>query len=452
MTTPLLDGLSPVVDLDTGLRRLEQLVGPQTGLVGRVQQYPANPGLPSFAIYAAELGDPGEALPGVALSARGRSIRGDMDGAGGGLDHDHAALTAVAEALERYASCTWSEEQFIWARAQELGEDALDLHLVPRCSERELEHPRCPLVAPDPSAPIRWVRGVDLHNGRPRWVPAQLVYLHLPFLSRGERFTLPISTGCAAHTNLAAALRNAICEVIERDALSLTWLQMLPLPRLELDRVPEELAAVLARCADTDAQIHLFDATTDLGVPTVYGLETATANGSVATVAMAATDLDPARAATKAIREAESCRMALESRPEAGSQDPDEFIGVFEGAAYMGAPERRSAFDFLLQGTETRALSELAVRASSDPAEELRWLLGQLQASGMDAVAVDLTTDEAKRVGFRVVRVVVPQLQPLSFSYRARFLAHPRLYSAPPAMGYRSRPESDLNPWPQPFA
>jgi ribosomal protein S12 methylthiotransferase accessory factor len=69
----------------------------------------------------------------------------------------------------------------------------------------------------------------------------------------------------------------------------------------------------------------------------------------------------------------------------------------------------------------------------------------------MPVYAVDLSTDEAIRAGFRVVRVLIPSLQPLSFHYRARYLGHPRLYDAPAKMGYAVRAEGELNPWPQAF-
>jgi ribosomal protein S12 methylthiotransferase accessory factor len=75
-----------------------------------------------------------------------------------------------------------------------------------------------------------------------------------------------------------------------------------------------------------------------------------------------------------------------------------------------------------------------------------------LRAQCVDAYAVDLTTDEAVREGLRVVRVVAPQLQPLSFQYRARFLRNARLYKVPQAMGYPPKGEAELNSWPQPFA
>ena len=83
---------------------------------------------------------------------------------------------------------------------------------------------------------------------------------------------------------------------------------------------------------------------------------------------------------------------------------------------------------------------------------DLRVLLSRLNAAGCQVVAVDCTTDEARDVGFRVVRVLIPELVPLSFTYRARYLAHPRLYTAPARMGHPVLAAPEINPLPQPFA
>jgi ribosomal protein S12 methylthiotransferase accessory factor len=430
---------------------IESLVSPLGGMVSRVTGLPTAAGDPSFAICSAALGDLAQLLPNVRESAGSRSVRGQMDGAGGGLGRERAQMLAVAEALERYSSCVFDERQLRWATRDELGEEALDLQTVPRCSERELAHPHCPVVAPDDGARMRWVRGVSLITQRPTWVPAVMVYMHIPPAVRSECFTLPISTGCATHTDLAAALLNATCEVIERDAISLTWLQRLALPRLVLDRLPPDLAAAWARAQNGDVTVHLFDATTDLGVPTIYGVETSDHNPRLATVVMCATDVDPARAVTKVLREGASCRIALGSSPPA-PDSVEQFVQVFDGAVYMGAPERRTAFRFLLDTPNTRRLSEMAKPATGDAVGDLRFVLARLAAAGLEAVAVDLTTDEALRSGFRVVRVVVPGLQPLSFAHLARYLGHPRLYDAPALMGHPVNSEQELNPWPQPFA
>jgi ribosomal protein S12 methylthiotransferase accessory factor len=78
--------------------------------------------------------------------------------------------------------------------------------------------------------------------------------------------------------------------------------------------------------------------------------------------------------------------------------------------------------------------------------------LNMLREKELPAYAVDLSTDEAVRSGIRIVRVIIPGLQPLSFRYRARFLGHPRLYELPRKMGFPVLTEDELNDFPQPFA
>ena len=430
---------------------LEYLVQPIGGLISSVRGLTNHPGEPRFPVMTASLGDISQ-LSDEPTSEPGRPRDGAIDGAGSGLEEGQARVGAIAEALERYSSCVHDSTQFIWATARELADEALDLDIIPRCSDREIAHPRCLLVAPDKDSPMRWVRGVSLSTGNLVWVPAVMVYLYMPPQSRGERIWLPISTGCAAHISIERALIGAICEVIERDAISLTWLQQMALPQIELDEIPDWLQPYLDRNRSNGDIKHIFfDATTDLGVPTVYSLQVSPHNDVLAALVMCSTELDPAVAIAKVIRESASSRLAMQV-PQQLPDSFDDFFAVSHGAAFMGRGERLPAFDFLIQSARRRRLSNMPRLVTGHPDGDLTYLLDRLRLRGMEAIAVDLTTDEARRAGFRVVRVIIPSLQPLSFHYRSRFLAHPRLYDAPRVMGFPVHAEADINPWPQPFA
>jgi ribosomal protein S12 methylthiotransferase accessory factor len=420
--------------------RIMSVVSPLGGVVGRVATIPNPPGCPDYTVCVADLGDLRPVVPGFRLAPT--STRGMMDGAGTGIDAAAASKLAVVEALERYSNCVYDERQLIWATGAELGREAIDLDTLPRCSAAELSDRLCPLRPADSHVPIRWVRGVSLTGREGRWVPAVMAFLNIPAQSTGEHFVFQISTGCAAHVDPAAAVLNAICEVVERDAVSLTWLQRLALPMIEG-------TDAIAAPAGPGVATYLFDATTDLGVPTVYGIDVA--EGSFGTAVMCATDLDPHRAVAKVLREAASGRVALSMAPPVASQ-VDDFQTVSEGASYMAQAERRPAFGFLLDSARRRSLSDMRSLATGTPEGDLAVIVDRLDRLGMEVVVVDLTTDEAARAGLWVVRAIIPALQPLSFTHRARFLGHPRLYDAPVRMGYRSWSEPELNPWPQPFA
>jgi ribosomal protein S12 methylthiotransferase accessory factor len=216
--------------------------------------------------------------------------------------------------------------------------------------------------------------------------------------------------------------------------------------------VDDEQAAHLERNRRAGRHIRFFDASTDLGLPTVYAVETFDHSSHIAQMVSCATELDPARAIAKICRESVSGHTALRFAPPA-PESLDDLIEVTHGAVYMGHRSRREAFEFLLdQPREIRRLSDMSNMATGSPRGDLDRLLDIFRSRGIEVFCVDVTTDEARSVGFHVVRVIIPQLMPLSFTYRARYLAHPRLYAAPPLFGHPAAFEADLNHWPQPFA
>lgn len=423
---------------------IEGLVSPY-GLVSHARRLPVSVGDPACAVVTASVGDPGHVLDGQFGWAHDPAM-GNIDGAGSDrADPARAGFLAVAESLERYSSCAWRPERMIWATARELGDDAVDLATWPACSAAEFADPANTLVAPDPDAPMRWTRGWSLTANRPVYVPAILVWLKNRPQSYAERFTHTISTGCAAHTDPAAAVVNGILEVVERDSVALTWLQRLRLPRLATDDDGDREPHVRTLC---------FDATTDLGIPVLYALQLSDHDPVLAQLVSAACELDPRRAVVKLHRELAAVRLALRSMALHGGQSYQErSISVVGGALRLGGHDQRHHFGFLLRGDRPeRCVDELPALADAAPREALRWLLARLERAGCEVIVVDLTTDEARQAGAVVVRVLVPQLMPLSFDRHARYLAHPRLYDAPARMGHPVRAEADINPEPQPLA
>lgn len=384
-------------------------------------------------------------------SGRERSV--NVTGVGLGLTDEEAELPAVCEALERYCGVAFVADDFTVASAEELGSEALDLDCIPRCSNKELSHPKCPLIAPSKSLPIRWVTGFSLLSGKKTYLPAVMVGMNIRFASRGERIFFPISTGCAAHTSLERALLGGIFEVAERDAIAILWLQKLPLPRIIVDFKPEGIAPYLESLhrASKGLEYYFFDATTDLGIPTVYGVQRAPWDRANSTFVSCASAASPAQALAKVIRDMSHCRAVFQ-RPHPTPDNVEEFTSIFHGATYMARAEQAHGFDFLLKSSSRRLLSEIPALEADSEKSLLALTLNRLREKGLDTFALELSTDEALRAGLRVVKAIIPGLQPLSFNYRARYLGHPRLYEAPMQMGYQSHAEEDLNHLPQPFA
>lgn len=420
---------------------LLDLAGPY-GAVGPPQRVNTHGWMPrECAMYTAATGNPSAVTGPYRADARSGYGTGRAYG-----DPGRARLLAVAEAMERYAGLMNPAHGLVTASAADLGGDALDLGRIARCSARELNRPGCPVHDADPARPIRWTEAVDMHTGGTVFVPAVLTFLRFPELD-AEDFWIPISTGCAVHRTVAAAAVNAILELIERDAVALTWLLRRPLPRLADACLSAAARAIVGWCADHGIASFLYDATTDVGVPVVYCLQTTENAPRTAQLVGAACGFDVAALTGHALMETMGLRPGIAYRR--APRRYADYRSVDDGATVMAARARRKAFGFLDSGLPASR------PAAPDPGTDERrlgFLLRRLAALGMTALLVDLTTRELRDSGHVAVRVIVPELQPMSARPLVQFRAHPRLRTASERMGRTPPAERDLNPYPQPMA
>jgi ribosomal protein S12 methylthiotransferase accessory factor len=405
---------------------------------------------PQLEVAVARVGDVSILFPSLRASDGSSFGSSGISGACADERIPVAAVKAVAEAAERYAMTVLDNAETVVATANELGDSALDWRLFPRCLEREYAAFNG-IVPFDPAKRMRWITGISLIDGRKLFIPVTLTHI-CAASRRAESFALPISTGVAVHTDVFEATSRAILEAVERDSIALTWYLRRALPRIRIPRGYDgPHAERFESFGRSQIRQYLFDATTDLGIPVVYGVMLAPNHPTVATVVTAAADLDPRVACGKAMREAVSTRLAVISSPEHPA-DPDACMKLEHGAAYMGHRDRLDAFDFLLGSPLRVSIDALANHDSGDSQRNLQWLIARLRNQGMEAVVVELTTDELRAAGMRAVRVVIPQLMPMSYVSAVRFLAHPRLYQYAEKVTGKPFSADMVNPFPQPFA
>ena len=429
--------------------RARSLVSPY-GLVSQVHPLHANEADPPFHVH---LGRTGHSIHEGQITFEGDI--GNTDGAGSGSDSTTAEFIAVMESLERYSSAMWDARSFLLESENNLQERLVSPNQFPRCSTAELDSGHV-LRRYDPGVPIRWVRGWSLTSGHQVWVPAIAVYLHLPYLNDSERFIRSVSTGCAVHESMRKAVLNGLLEVVERDAIALTWLHELPLPRIaasEAGEFPPEALASWKSYRDYGIETHLFDATTDFGIPVIFALQISDQDDDIAQLVGAASALEPAEALTKVFREMASIRIALRAflAQSTSIKIYPDVANVTGGAALMGQRAYRDAFSFLLNSERETSPSRMPnlLELNDDP---LREMIIRIRLAGAEVIAVDITTDEARSVGARVVKVLVPEAVPLSFVHRERYLDTPRLISEPNSMGYLVDTAPTFNRNIQPFA
>ena len=299
---------------------------------------------------------------------------------------------------------------------------------------------------------MRWVKGYSVVAGKPRFVPLVMTHLFVKAWE-SEEIWHPITTGVAAHTDPLKAIVSAINEVVERDALTLTWLLQLPLPRILLDEPPpQDLALIFERLHRSKVQQYMYNATTDISVPTVYAIQLTERHDKIAQFVNCSSGTSLWQNCAKVILEA-ACGRTVGSLWRDPPESLDEFVALEHGAAYMGRPEQRGHFDFLLKNGNSQPISTGGTDyPESDVLAQFKFLVRRFAELKMDVVLVDLTTDELRETGLWVIRAVIPGLVPLTFNYRAQFLGHPRIYEYAKKMGLQIAGEADLNKLPQPFA
>jgi ribosomal protein S12 methylthiotransferase accessory factor len=390
---------------------------------------------------------------------RGRLTKLNHEISGCGTDYgrpEMATTRAVSEMLERQAGFLRSNLDIVRAARRDLGDRAIPLARLPRCSQLEYADPRCGLSEPDEDDVLDWVMARSLSTGERTLVPVEMVLLGDRHGHAAKQLVAPISTGYAAHVCAADALLAGLLEVIERDAIALTWECRLPLPRLDPGLLSEQARRLLDDDARRGIDNHLFDASTDIdGVSIVYCVQRDHANRRLRQSVHCAAALDPVTAADKVLREAAASRSAImQAAKDTPIGTPAQISAVVDGAVYMGVAERESAFEFLLAERPAPAPAPMPRRGleESGSSDQLDSLVRRLTERGHEVLAIDLTTRSAAAHGIVVVRVIVLGLVPMSISPYARYRGEPRMYEYPLHKFGMEIDEGGLNPWPQPFA
>lgn len=339
---------------------------------------------------------------------------GDTDesrSAAGGIAFDLAEATfaAVGEAAERYAAAVAplevrTLEQLEPGRAIPLEEWSL---FEPSQRRRE----GFPAQAQySPSAP--YVEATAAADGSAWWVPRALVSLD------AEGVGISSSTGLAAGRTRAIALLRALQEIVERDALAVTWLHGVPGRRVP---APAAMTSAIER---RGGEFVCVDAT-----PTWSSHPVAIVAGSLPSAGIPRVSLGAACRATWA----EAVRKAFlewiqgvvfagvwTREPSHQIEGPADVTDFDAHAGYYTLFPERWRDVPLIQGSEVNEPPADSPRAS--PLEEFEDLLAGLMDASVRVFYRDLTTTDVAAGGLTVVRVLSPELTPLHFDHNWPFL------------------------------
>jgi len=374
--------------------------------------------------------------------------RASLAGSGAAFDRTSAMWAAFGEAVERYAAAAHFDDQLLYASQDALGDAAVGPNqfvlFAPGQYGEGFEY-----AADDTSAVRAWAPAADLMDpARETYVPAQMVYLGMQVKDKREIVMQSSSTGLATGMDEGRALLSGLAEVIERDAFAGMW-QMKYAPRklvVAPSTMERLLPGVRRQLAHPSLDVHLWDITTDVGMPVVLCLARSRNDGTMSLGASA--NLDVATAINKAVVEGFHGYVWGSSILAAGTPLPEQSAIRNPGDhfAYFLDRSRQGAMDFLFTNAATVSSDDPSLRQLNGMGD----LLARLKVMGLRALAVDVTSADVASLGFCVLRAFIPGLHPLLFGDGLVSRDERRLRAIAAHWGLPGVPEPNLDPHPFP--
>ncbi len=265
------------------------------------------------------------------------------------------------------------------------------------------------------AGPCLWVEGEDLLRGESVWVPHDAVSVSFVWPAGYRPVVPPSSNGLASGNHLVEATVHGLCELIERDAITLWEYQSAEEAKTrQVDPATVDDAGcleLLRRMRLADVDVGIWDVTSDTGIP-AYACELFDGSDRprwrrLGIFGGYGCHLSPAVALMRALSEAVQSRLAFVS----GSRD-DLFYSKYR------AWTRDAALAARIERIRTPApAAAFRARASlaTDTFEgDLQVLVQALRRIGLaQAAVVNLSRPELK---VPVVKVVVPGLEARLFA------------------------------------
>lgn len=380
---------------------------------------------------------------------------------GKGLTLADARVSALGEAVERYSGACWDYGEVLYGRRGDVEGKTLDpRELVLYNSDQYAQLAYRPY---DGENVLGWVRARSLVSGDEIFVPALAVYLNYDMRAPNE-FLCPItSNGLATGATLLDAILAATCEVLERDAFMIAWLNRLPCRRIDPWSHPDpEMRAFCEAYRRRGVEIRLYRMPADhpCHVFAAASVQLDDPDSPAVVVGLGA-DLAPSRATRKAMLEIGQVRPTLRRRmrhPDTRQRieelvaDPHKVATLDDHDLLYASPKMLGALDFLLE----RPIEPFDWEAPAPvcAADKLQQLVEHCRAEGCDIVYSNLTPPDMRALGLHTVRAILPGFQPIHFGWKEPRLAGERLYELPRRLGFapaRTTPDQ-LNDDPHPLA
>lgn len=397
-------------------------------------------------------------LDGVLQSIYGQpsmdpGVNDTLFGGGKGFDFGSTTVSSLGEATERavagLVASSPDPERRVLSTYSDLvcdGEEALGPDDIFLFSDEQYQEEGFLYKPFTTETVLQWIKGRRLLSGESIWVPSQLVDMVHIYDVGEEIIGYPVSGGLSCHTSYLNAAYHGLTEVIERDAINISWYTE-KLPRRV--RIDEEVRALMGPMADRleldHSDIYLLAHPCDLANTwtfTIVGYQrwlsrlrycaggacdviaNSALQGAMSEYGQTRSTLGISAYAPDSMA-GMSVREMFDWEP---NRHPSEMKLFFQAIGYYGLKEHADYLSEYLSGpiVDWEEVQGIGCELTNESSIQVRMdaLLSQLASSGVDPIAIDYSHPDWKSL--RIVKVFVPELT-TAFLQSRPMLGHPRL-------------------------
>ncbi len=371
---------------------------------------------------------------------------------GKGRTQTQAQVSAVGEAIERYAAVYRGDEPVIRGSYRSLAPEAIHLQECLNFSARQYQQRHAwneaqkgsyIHVVPNPldeTQELDWSPLWSLTAGHFRYLPSAFCYFGHPesaefFFCAGD------SSGTAAGNSLEEAILSGFLELVERDSAAIWWYNRLQRPAVDLTSFNLPYIKQLQHYYESlHREFWVIDITSDLGIPVFAAISRRVDRPVEDVIFGFAAHLDPEQALLGAIAEMNQFLPAV-SQTDAQGNTRYNFVEPEAVQWWQTATVAEQPYLLPDPQAPARCKEDFPQLSSTSLSTNVQTCVDIAATAGLETLVLDQTRPD---LALHSCRVVVPGLR-----HFWRRLGPGRLYDVPVKMGWLSQPhdEAQLNPF-----
>jgi len=301
---------------------------------------------------------------------------------------------------------------------------------------------------------VGYIKGINITDNKNIIIPAKLVYLGYKAKKNEVDYQYPlISTGAAGGFDFESTILRGIYEIIERDTFINTYLLSITVPMVDLKKIEsEELSKIIISIERYNLELYVFHLTNDLAIPSFCSLLIDKTGIGLSVSVGAKAGLNIIDAIIGSISETLMIRTSMRTNalfPNENSEkeQKDVFLHeILKRGSYWWSTEKLKNLNFLLEQSPQR----MNVKDfNGSKKEELNQVIKILKDRNFKIYFADITADIFKESNYRVIKVLIPGLQPIYlYENQKKFINKKRLKQVSDFFGIKNQ---KINKIPHPF-